>query len=219
MRVPVPKPGKIVAIGLNYYAHAAEQGTDPPKQPLIFAKFPTSVIGDGEPIRWDPRLTSQVDYEAELAVVIGTRARRVDESAALEYVQGYTCGNDVSARDLQFDDRQWVRGKSLDTFCPLGPEVVTTDEIPDPQRLRLRTIVNGEVLQDGTTADMIFPVAKLVAFASAAFTLEPGDVIMTGTPPGVGVHRKPQRFLKDGDEVAIEIDGIGRLVNRCVEEG
>jgi 2-keto-4-pentenoate hydratase/2-oxohepta-3-ene-1,7-dioic acid hydratase in catechol pathway len=218
VRVPVQKPGKIVAIGLNYYAHAAETGAQPPNEPLIFAKFPSSMIANGEPIRWDPRLTSQVDYEAELAVVIGRRARRVSESDALSYVLGYTCGNDVTARDLQSADRQWVRGKSLDTFCPLGPEIVGADEIPDPQALTLRCLVNGEVLQEGTTADMIFPVARLIAHASAAFTLEPNDVIMTGTPPGVGVSRTPQRFLKDGDEVIVEIDGIGRLVNRCEEE-
>jgi 2-keto-4-pentenoate hydratase/2-oxohepta-3-ene-1,7-dioic acid hydratase in catechol pathway len=215
---PVPHPPKVVAIGLNYYAHAAEQGVDPPTEPLIFAKFPTSVVGPDAEIRWDPALTDQVDYEAELAVVIGRRCRRVDESAALSYVLGYTCGNDVSARDLQFGDKQWVRGKSLDTFCPLGAVLVTADEIPDPQALTIRCLVNGEVLQEGTTADMIFGVAKLVAFASAAFTLEPGDVIMTGTPPGVGVFRKPQRFLQHGDEVVTEIEGIGRLINRCREE-
>jgi 2-keto-4-pentenoate hydratase/2-oxohepta-3-ene-1,7-dioic acid hydratase in catechol pathway len=218
LRAPVPHPGKVVAIGLNYYAHAAEQGTDPPSEPLIFAKFPSSVVGHRHPIHWDPGFTAQVDYEAELAVVIGRTARRVSESAALSYVLGYTCGNDVSARDLQFGDKQWVRGKSLDTFCPLGPALVTADEVPDPQALSLRCLVNGERLQEGTTGDMIFPVARLIAHASAAFTLEPGDVIMTGTPPGVGVFRKPQRFLRDGDEVVIEIDGIGRLVNRCEEE-
>jgi 2-keto-4-pentenoate hydratase/2-oxohepta-3-ene-1,7-dioic acid hydratase in catechol pathway len=212
---PVPRPGKVVAIGLNYRAHAEEQGTEPPKEPLIFAKFATSVVGHGAEVRWDPELTRQVDYEAELAVVIGRTARRVRESDALDYVLGYTCGNDVTARDLQYGDRQWVRGKSLDTFCPLGPVLVTGDEIADPQSLPLRAVVNGETLQSSTTADMIFPVAALVAYCSRAFTLEPGDMIMTGTPPGVGVYRTPQRFLGDGDEVAIEIDGIGRLVNTC----
>ncbi len=212
---PVPRPGKVVAIGLNYRAHAEEQGTKPPREPLIFAKFPTSVVGHGAEVRWDPALTRQVDYEAELAVVIGRTARRVRESDALDYVLGYTCGNDVTARDLQYGDRQWVRGKSLDTFCPLGPVLVTRDEIADPQSLPLRAVVSGETLQSSTTADMIFPVAALVAYCSRAFTLEPGDVIMTGTPPGVGVYRTPQRFLRDGDEVAIEIDGIGRLVNTC----
>jgi 2-keto-4-pentenoate hydratase/2-oxohepta-3-ene-1,7-dioic acid hydratase in catechol pathway len=212
---PVPHPPKVVGIGLNYHAHATEQGVDPPTEPLIFAKFPTSVIGHRASIRWDPALTSQVDYEAELAVVIGRTARRVSRSQALSYVLGYTCGNDVSARELQFGDKQWVRGKSLDTFCPLGPVLVTADEIPDPQALGLRCLLNGEVLQDSTTADMIFGVAELIAYASTAFTLEPGDVIMTGTPPGVGVFRDPQRFMHDGAEVAIEIDGIGVLENPC----
>jgi 2-keto-4-pentenoate hydratase/2-oxohepta-3-ene-1,7-dioic acid hydratase in catechol pathway len=215
---PVPRPGKIVAIGLNYHAHAAEQGVDPPEEPLIFAKFPTSVVGPGAEIRWDRALTDQVDYEAELAVVIGLPARRVAETEALSHVLGYTCGNDVSARNLQFGDKQWVRGKSLDTFCPLGPVLVTGDEIGDPQALTVRCLVNGEVLQEGTTADMIFPVARLIEHASQAFTLEPGDVIMTGTPPGVGVFREPQRFLRDDDEVVVEIEGIGLLANVCREE-
>jgi 2-keto-4-pentenoate hydratase/2-oxohepta-3-ene-1,7-dioic acid hydratase in catechol pathway len=215
---PVPRPPKIVAIGLNYHAHAKEQGVDPPNEPLIFAKFPTSVIGHRASIRWDPTLTSEVDYEVELAVVIGRTARRVKQSEALSHVLGYTCGNDVSARDLQFGDKQWVRGKSLDTFGPMGPVLVTADEIPDPQTLGLRCRVNGEVLQESTTADMIFGVSELIAYASAAFTLEPGDVIMTGTPPGVGVFRDPQRFLQDGDTVAVEIDGIGVLENVCQTE-
>jgi 2-keto-4-pentenoate hydratase/2-oxohepta-3-ene-1,7-dioic acid hydratase in catechol pathway len=212
---PVPRPPKVVAIGLNYHAHAAESGVEPPSEPLIFAKFPSSVIGHRASIRWDPALTSQVDYEVELAVVIGRTARRVKRSEALTYVLGYTCGNDVSARELQFGDKQWVRGKSLDTFCPLGPVLVTADEIPDPQALGLRCLVNGEVLQDSTTADMIFGVAELIAYTSAAFTLEPGDVIVTGTPQGVGFSRDPQRFLRDGDQVAVEIEGIGVLENRC----
>ncbi len=212
---PVTRPGKIVAIGLNYHAHAIEQNVEPPKAPLIFAKFPTSVIGTGAAITWDPALTSQVDFEAELACVIGRRAREVTEASALDYVLGYTCGNDVTARDLQFGDRQWVRGKSLDTFCPLGPWMVTRDEIPDPQALRVRATVSGETLQDGHTRDMIFSVAQIIAYASRAFTLEPGDVIMTGTPSGVGVWREPKRFLGDGDVVEIEIEGIGVLRNPC----
>ncbi len=212
---PVPRPGKIVAIGLNYHAHAIEQNVEPPKAPLIFAKFPTSVIGTGAAITWDAALTSQVDYEAELAVIIGRRAREVAEASALEYVLGYTCGNDVTARDLQYGDRQWVRGKSLDTFCPLGPWMVTRDEIPDPQALRIGATVSGEVLQDGHTRDMIFSVAQIIAHASRAFTLEPGDVIMTGTPSGVGVWREPKRFLRDGEVVEVEIEGIGVLRNPC----
>jgi 2-keto-4-pentenoate hydratase/2-oxohepta-3-ene-1,7-dioic acid hydratase in catechol pathway len=217
MLAPVPRPGKIVAIGLNYHAHAVEQDVAPPKAPLIFAKFPTSVIGPGAAISWDPVLTSQVDYEAELAVVIGRRARNLSEGDALDHVLGYTCGNDVTARDLQFGDRQWVRGKSLDTFCPLGPWIVTRDEIPDPQALRIRTTVSGETLQDGNTGDMIFSVARIIAHASRAFTLEPGDVLMTGTPSGVGVWREPRRFLHDGDVVEVEIEGIGLLRNPCRE--
>jgi 2-keto-4-pentenoate hydratase/2-oxohepta-3-ene-1,7-dioic acid hydratase in catechol pathway len=214
---PMPRPGKVVAIGLNYQSHAIEQNIETPPAPLIFAKFPTSVIGPGAAIAWDPTLTSEVDFEGELAVVIGRRARNVSEAEALDFVLGYTCGNDVSARDLQFGDRQWVRGKSLDTFCPLGPWVVTRDEIPDPQALRVRTTVSGETLQDGHTRDMIFGVARIIAHASQAFTLEPGDVIMTGTPSGVGVFRDPKRFLRDGDLVEIEIEGIGVLSNACRE--
>jgi 2-keto-4-pentenoate hydratase/2-oxohepta-3-ene-1,7-dioic acid hydratase in catechol pathway len=217
MLAPVPRPGKVVAIGLNYFAHAAEQKVEAPKAPLIFAKFPTAVIGPGEAISWDPALTAQVDFEAELAVVIGRRARHVGVAEALDYVLGYTCANDVSARDLQFGDRQWVRGKSLDTFCPLGPVLVTTDEIPDPGTLDIASDVSGVRMQSSNTADLIFSVAAIVAHCAQAFTLEPGDVILTGTPSGVGVFRDPPRFLHDGDEVAVEIEGIGRLVNPCRE--
>jgi 5-carboxymethyl-2-hydroxymuconate isomerase len=214
---PVPRPGKVVAVGLNYRDHAREQGVEPPREPLIFAKFSTSVIGPEATIAWDPALTSQVDAEAELAVVVGRTARGVSEAAALEHVLGYTCGNDVTARDLQFGDRQWVRGKSLDTFCPLGPWLVTRDEIPDPQALGIRATVSGERLQDGNTRDMVFGVAAIVAHCSRAFTLEPGDVILTGTPAGVGVWREPKRFLRDGDRIEIEIEGIGVLRNPCHE--
>jgi 5-carboxymethyl-2-hydroxymuconate isomerase len=209
------RPGKIVAIGRNYREHAAEEGVEPPAAPLIFAKLPSSVVGPGDEIRWDPRLTSQVDYEAELAVVIGATARRVAVEDALDHVFGYTCLNDVSARDLQFGDGQWIRGKSLDTFCPIGPVIVTADEIPDPQALAIRTTVNDVVLQDASTAQMYFGVAELVSYCSAAFTLEPGDLIATGTPSGVGVFRKPPRFLDDGDRVVVEIERIGRLENAC----
>ncbi len=215
---PVPRPGKIVAAGVNYQAHASEGGRDAPEQPVLFAKLTTSVVGHGAEIRWSPSLTQAVDYEAELAVVIGRTARRVAVGEALEYVAGYTCLNDVSARDLQFADRQFVRGKSLDTFCPMGPWLVTADEVGDPQNLRVRCIVNGETLQDASTAEMVFGVAQLVSFCSQAFTLEPGDVISTGTPSGVGWYREPRRLLKDGDEVAIDIERIGRLVNTCREE-
>jgi 2-keto-4-pentenoate hydratase/2-oxohepta-3-ene-1,7-dioic acid hydratase in catechol pathway len=216
---PLPRPGKVVAIGLNYHAHAVEQKVEPPAAPLIFAKFTTSVIGPGEAITWDPALTAQVDYEAELAVVIGRTARNVGAAEALDFVLGYTCDNDVSARDLQFGDRQWVRGKSLDTFCPLGPVLVTTDEIPDPGVLDIGGQVNGERRQASNTSDLIFSVATIVAHCARAFTLEPGDVILTGTPSGVGVFREPPTFLHDGDIVAVEIAGIGRLVNPCREVG
>jgi 2-keto-4-pentenoate hydratase/2-oxohepta-3-ene-1,7-dioic acid hydratase in catechol pathway len=212
---PVPRPGKVVAIGRNYRDHAAEEGAEPPPAPLIFAKWPSAVIAHGADIRWDPALTSQVDYEAELAVVIGRRARLVSTGEALDYVLGYTCLNDVSARDLQFGDGQWVRGKSLDTFCPMGPVIVTADEITDPQDLAIRCLVNDEVMQEASTSDMYFSVAEIVSHCSQAFTLEPGDVIATGTPSGVGAFRSPPRFLGDGDRVAVEIDVIGRLENVC----
>ncbi len=215
LMAPVPAPPKIVAIGLNYRDHAREQGVPVPERPLIFAKFPTSVIGPGDTITWDPALSQQVDYEAELAVVMGREARNVSEKEALGCVAGYTCGNDVSARDLQFGDRQWVRGKSLDTFCPLGPVLVTPDEVGDPQSLAICARLNGEKMQDSTTGEMVFGVAELIAFAGRAFTLLPGDVIMTGTPSGVGVFRKPPVFLKGGDRIAVEIERIGRLENVC----
>jgi 2-keto-4-pentenoate hydratase/2-oxohepta-3-ene-1,7-dioic acid hydratase in catechol pathway len=212
---PVPRPGKIVAIGRNYREHVDEEGADRPTAPLIFAKWPSSVIGHGAEIRWDPELATQVDYEAELAVVIGRPARRVAESEALDYVLGYTCLNDVSARDIQFGDGQWVRGKSLDTFCPMGPALVTTDEIPDPQRLAISCRVGGAVVQEASTAQMYFGVAAIVSYCSQSFRLEPGDVIATGTPGGVGIFRDPPALLGDGDEVIVEIEGIGRLVNVC----
>ncbi len=212
---PLGRPGKIVAIGLNYMDHCREQDLEPPAQPVIFCKFSTSVNRPGGEIRWSSRLTRKVDAEAELAVVIGKTAREVDASRALDHVFGYTCGNDVSARDLQFSDGQWVRGKSLDRFCPLGPVLVTADEIPDPQDLEIACRVNGEIRQRSNTREMIFPVAELVAYCSRAFTLEPGDVILTGTPDGVGVFRDPPLFLADGDVVEVEIEGIGTLVNPC----
>jgi 2-keto-4-pentenoate hydratase/2-oxohepta-3-ene-1,7-dioic acid hydratase in catechol pathway len=215
---PVPRPGKVVAIGRNYREHAAEEGVEAPVAPLIFGKWPSSVVGPGVDIRWDPALTSQVDYEAELGVVIGRRARRVGASDALDHVLGYTCLDDVSARDLQFGDGQWVRGKSLDTFCPMGPWIVTTDEIPDPQRLTIRCLVGDEVLQQASTSEMYFSVAEIVRYCSHSFTLEPGDVIATGTPAGVGAFRTPPRFLRDGDRVTVEIEGIGRLENICRPE-
>ncbi len=216
---PVPRPGKVVAIGRNYREHAEEEGVAPPDAPLVFAKWPSSVVAHGAEIRWDPALTDQVDYEAELAVIIGRPARRVSEADALDHVFGYTCLNDVSARDLQFGDGQWVRGKSLDTFCPMGPVLVTADEIGDPQALAIRCTVGEEVLQDANTASMFFSVAEIISFCSQAFTLEPGDVVATGTPPGVGAFRTPPRFLRDGEVVGVEIERIGRLENVCRHDG
>lgn len=211
---PLLAPPKIVAIGLNYLDHCREQNVPVPERPLVFAKFPSAVIGDGDAISWDPALTQQVDFEAELGVVIGKPARNVGPEQALDYVFGYTIVNDVSARDLQFSDQQWVRAKSLDTFCPVGPAIVTADELPDPQALPIRCAVNGEYMQDSSTAEMVFSVRELIAYLSRSFTLQPGDLITTGTPNGVGLFRDPQVFLKDGDRVEVAIGGIGRLVNR-----
>ncbi|KXK24848.1 MAG: fumarylacetoacetate hydrolase family protein [Chloroflexi bacterium OLB15] len=210
-------PSKIICIGLNYADHAKETGAELPKAPVIFAKFPSAIIAQGEQIKWKSEVTSKVDWEAELVVVIGKVAKDVSEEDALNYVFGYTVGNDVSARDLQKTiDVQWTRGKSLDTFAPLGPVIVTRDEIEDPQALKVTCKVNDTVMQDGTTADMIFNVKQLVSYCSQMFTLQPGDLIMTGTPAGVGAGRKPARFLKDGDTVTITIEGVGELSNQCV---
>jgi len=213
---PVPDPSKVVAIGLNYRSHAEEVGAELPAEPMSFAKFPSSLVGHGAVVSWSESVTRRVDYEAELVVVIGRAARNVERADALGHVFGYTCGNDVSARDLQVADGQWTRAKSLDTFGPVGPWIVTADEIPDPQALRIRCEVGGEVLQDQSAGDMIFDVAELIARLSRAYTLLPGDLLLTGTPAGIGAARKPRRFLRDGDRVAVEIDGIGRLENVCV---
>jgi 2-keto-4-pentenoate hydratase/2-oxohepta-3-ene-1,7-dioic acid hydratase in catechol pathway len=210
--LPIERPQKIICVGLNYRDHAEEQGTAVPEQPILFAKWPNTLIGPGDPIVL-PEISEQVDYEAELGVVIGSRVRSVSVENALAAVGGYVCLNDVSARDLQFSDGQWTRGKSPDTFCPVGPRVVPAAEIPDPQALGIRALLNGELMQDSTTANMIFGVAEIVAFASQTMTLEPGDLIATGTPAGVGVFRDPAVFLQPGDEITIEIDGIGALTN------
>jgi 2-keto-4-pentenoate hydratase/2-oxohepta-3-ene-1,7-dioic acid hydratase in catechol pathway len=215
---PLGRPGKIVAVGKNYAEHARETKAEPPQSPILFAKFPTTLNNPDAPVRWSAALTQKVDYEAELAVVIGRTARRVSPDDALGYVFGYTCANDVSARDLQFADGQWVRGKSLDSFCPMGPVLVTADEIPDPQTLAIRCELNGQTMQESNTREMIFGVAFLVSFCSQAFTLEPGDVILTGTPGGVGHFHEPPIYLKHGDSVVVEIEGIGRLENSCVVE-
>ena len=208
---PLERPGKIIAVGLNYRAHAEEQGASLPERPLLFAKWPTALVGPGEPIVL-PSISSSIDYEAELGVVIGSRVKGVRAQDALEAVRGYLCANDVTARDLQRADRQFTRSKSLDTFCPVG-ELVPAAEVPDPQALRIRCLVNGELRQDSTTADMIFSVAELIAFVSEAITLEPGDLLLTGSPAGVGAFRDPPVFLADGDEVTIVIDGVGILSN------
>jgi 2-keto-4-pentenoate hydratase/2-oxohepta-3-ene-1,7-dioic acid hydratase in catechol pathway len=210
--LPIERPQKIVCIGLNYRDHAEEQGAELPVAPLLFAKWPNTLIGPAEPIVISP-VTKQVDYEAELGVVIGERVRGVSPENALEAVAGYLCLNDVSARDLQFSDGQWVRGKSLDTFCPVGPVLVPAAEVPDPQALAIRGLVNGEALQDSSTSNMIFSVAEIVAHVSQAITLEPGDLIATGTPAGVGAFRDPQVWLEPGDEVTIEIEDLGTLTN------
>ena len=213
LAAPLRSPSKLACVGLNYHAHCRETGMAAPERPLIFAKFNSSLTGPDSRIEWPEGLTEQVDWEAELAVVIGRRVRAVSESEALEAVFGYTAANDVSARDLQFSDQQWVRGKSLDTFCPLGPVVVTADEFGDPQDKRLLARVNGETMQDSTTAEMIFGVAEIVSFLSHACTLGPGDVILTGTPWGVGGFRDPPIFLKPGDTVEVEVENIGVLQN------
>lgn len=217
---PVPlaplRPGKVVAIGLNYLDHVRETGVEPPSEPLIFAKFPSSVVGPEDAIVIDPALTERVDWEVELAVVIGRRLSRAAADEVLDAVLGYTVGNDVSARDLQFGDGQWVRGKSLDTFCPLGPEIVTADELGDPQALGLWTRVNGRTMQESSTAEMLFSIVDILVHCSNAFTLEPGDVVLTGTPWGCGEFMNPRRSLSAGDVVECEIEGIGVLRNPVV---
>jgi len=212
---PIDNPQKIIAIGRNYAAHALEQGIKPPDHPVMFAKYPSAIIGPNDTIEWSAALTQQVDAEAELAVVIGKRTRNVSQADALKYVAGYTVCNDVSARDLQFSDKQYTRAKSLDTFCPLGPWIVSRDEIADPQNLMVRGWWNDSLMQEANTGEMSFGVAFLIEFISRAFTLLPGDIISTGTPHGVGVFRDPPVFLKNGDTVTIEVEGVGRLVNRC----
>jgi 2-keto-4-pentenoate hydratase/2-oxohepta-3-ene-1,7-dioic acid hydratase in catechol pathway len=213
--LPIERPRKIVCVGLNYKDHAEEQGVELPTEPLLFAKFTTSLIGPGEAIVIPP-LVTQCDYEAELGVVIGATVRNISRENALEAVAGYVCANDVSARDLQFADKQWTRGKSPDTFCPVGPHLVPAAEVADPHNLRIRAIVNGEVLQDSSTSNLIFGIDEIISYITQTSTLEPGDLILTGTPAGVGVFRDPQRLLQPGDEVTIEIEGLGELTNPVV---
>jgi 2-keto-4-pentenoate hydratase/2-oxohepta-3-ene-1,7-dioic acid hydratase in catechol pathway len=207
------EPSKIVAIGLNYLDHVRETGMELPNQPLVFAKFPSSLVVSGQPIVLDTELTSRVDWEVELAVVIGRRTSRVSVEDALDSVWGYTVVNDISARDVQFGDGQWIRGKSMDTFCPIAPLLVSRDEVADPQSLRLLTRVNGEVVQDSTTAEMVFSVAELIAYCSRNFTLLPGDLLLTGTPWGCGEFMDPPRHLQPGDVVEVEIPGVGVVTN------
>jgi len=216
LRAPVPRPGKIIAVGLNYRDHSIEAGAKQlPANPIIFAKFTTSICGPGDAIVIPPS-DPQVDYEAELAVVIGKKAKAVAAADAMQYVGGYMPLNDVSARAWQFSDKQWVRGKSCDTFCPIGPALTTRDEITDPHALAICARVNGATLQDSNTSKMIFRIPELIQFISEGMTLEPGDIIATGTPEGVGVFRTPPVFLKAGDVVETEIEKLGVLRNPVV---
>jgi 2-keto-4-pentenoate hydratase/2-oxohepta-3-ene-1,7-dioic acid hydratase in catechol pathway len=209
---PIPRPGKIVCIGLNYRDHAAESGLAVPDKPVVFSKFSSCVIAPGEPVVI-PTTSEKVDYEAELAVVIGRRAKHVSADRAYDYVLGYTAFNDVTARDFQFGDGQWQRGKSCDTFAPMGQTIVTTDEIPDPHVLRITLTLNGNTMQDSNTGQLIFGVPRLIEFITTSISLEPGDVIATGTPAGVGFARKPPVYLKPGDVMDVHIEKIGGLGN------
>jgi 2-keto-4-pentenoate hydratase/2-oxohepta-3-ene-1,7-dioic acid hydratase in catechol pathway len=208
---------KIICVGRNYAEHAAELGDDPPTAPLLFGKFDNTLVRPGDPIVLPPEAT-HVDAEAELAVEIGVGGRRIVEADALAHIRGYRCANDLSARNLQYSDGQWARAKGFDTFCPLGDRLVPVSELGDGSGLRVVQRLNGEVLQDGSTDDLIFPVPFLVSYISAAFTLEPGDLILTGTPPGVGWARDPTVSLVDGDVVEVEVEGIGVLSNPVVRE-
>ncbi len=214
---PIPRPPKIICIGLNYRDHAAESNLAVPETPTVFSKYPTSVIGPGHPIVL-PKNSTKPDYEAEFAVVIGKGGRHIDEANWRQHVFGYTIVNDVSARDFQMATTQWMIGKTFDTFCPMGPAIVTADEIADPHALAISLSIGGETLQDSNTSNLIFTVPKIIAYLSSVFTLEPGDVIATGTPAGVGFARKPPRWLREGDEVRVKIQGIGELVNPVVAE-
>jgi acylpyruvate hydrolase len=239
---PISRPGKVVCVGLNYHSHLAEIGESVPEYPILFHKAATSIIGHGQSIVL-PRVSRQVDYEGELAVVIGRQGKYIPEENALAYVAGYTCANDVSAHDLEFRTSQWTSGKMrytcandvsahdlefrtsqwtsgkmLDTFCPLGPVLVTGDEIAEPGSLRLKTALNGQTVQEASTSDMVFPVPLLVSYISSLATLEPGDLILTGTPAGIGCNRSPQVFLQAGDQISVQIEGIGTLANPVIAE-
>lgn len=207
---PVPRPGKVICIGLNYADHAEESGMDPPESPLVFSKFSSNVVGPGATVPL-PSGDSETDYEAELVVVIGRRGWRVDEDRGMDHVLGYTCANDLSARAFQFADGQWQRGKSCEGFCPLGPFIATTDDVPDPHDLGIRLRLNGTTVQESWTSQLIFKVPELIAHLSGFVALEPGDVILTGTPPGVGFARKPPIRLAPGDHMTVEVDRLGSL--------
>lgn len=217
LRAPIQEPQKVIGIGLNYRSHAIESSMEIPSEPVVFCKFPSSVIGPDEPIRL-PSASREVDFEAELVVVIGRQARNVPLGDALDYVAGYTIGNDVSARDWQLHKPagQWLMGKSFDTFAPTGPALVTADECQDPQSLAIELRLNGKTMQESTTSDLIFGVAELIHYLSAVATLEPGDLIFSGTPPGVGFARKPPVYLQPGDVCEVEIQSLGVLRNECV---
>lgn len=215
---PVPDPDKIICLGLNYAEHAAEAQMNIPDTPVLFAKFRNSLVGPYSPVIL-PKVSTEIDYEGELAVIIGRRCKEVSVEEALSYVAGYAVFDDVSARDLQMRTSQWVLGKALDTFGPMGPGMVPASEIPDPQHLQITTRVNGTVLQQGNTEEMIFPIATIISFISSVITLEPGDIIATGTPSGVGFKRVPPIFLKEGDIVEVEIERIGLLRNPVVASG
>ena len=215
LRAPIPRPGKIICVGRNYAEHARERGAELPAQPIFFLKSNNTMCGPGEAIVLPPN-SSQVDYEAEFAVVIGQGGKRIPEEKAYEHIAGYTILNDVSARDMQAQDKQWFRGKSCDTFAPTGPWIVTRDEIPDPHNLRISLTLNGQTMQDSNTSYMIFKVPYLVSYLSQSLTLEPGDLISTGTPEGVGAHRTPPVFLQPGDTVSITVERIGTLTNPIV---
>lgn len=216
VHAPILNPEKIVAIGLNYSDHAKEAGMEPPKRPIFFSKYASSIVGPKGAVVLPPEnVTNEVDYEVEFAVVIGKTAKNVSKEDAMDYVYGYTILNDISARDLQMQD-QWVKGKALDTFAPIGPWIVTKDEIEDPHNLRLVMALNGKVVQDSTTANLIFDIPYLIEYLTTLFTLKPGDIIATGTPPGVGMARKPPLFLKPGDTMVAEVEGIGALENPVI---
>jgi acylpyruvate hydrolase len=215
LTAPIPRPGKITCIGLNYADHAHEQGIEPPASPIFFVKTVNAICGPGDPIVLPPNST-QVDFEAEFAVVIGKGGKNIPKERAMEHVAGYMILNDVSARDMQFGDKQWYRGKSCDTFAPCGPWIVTKDEVSDPSNLRISLTLNGETMQDSNTSNLVFKVPYLISYLSQSVTWDPGDILSTGTPPGVGVFRKPPVFLKPGDIVSITVEGLGTLTNPVV---